>query len=270
MSPTSYRASVVIERARRSTATAQLAALEGAGFSVTHCGGPSALPRTGCPLTAGQPCRMVDTADVVVHDLDLDDPDSRAAAGAAPHPPRRARRARDPQGHRPRARRGAGGLLRRLPLRHEPAGRGRGRRRRLARAGGRTDCAGRQAANDRIHLTRAVPRCPPSRVGQSTPTRGCGAGSHADRGQQNGANGPRSASRLPLVRDAEPGAGWSHARFRRWKRNGGDDGHRGSRMLRPFAVSGPGPAHGHDLWRRFPLLRPPRRRARASARRRDR
>lgn len=78
MSPTTDRASVVIESARRSTATAQLAALEGGGFSVTHCGGPPALPRTGCPLTAGQPCRMLDTADVVVHDLDLDDPDSRA------------------------------------------------------------------------------------------------------------------------------------------------------------------------------------------------
>lgn len=78
MSPTAHRASVVIESARRPTATAQLAALEGVGFSVTHCDGPSALPRTGCPLTAGHPCHVLDTADVVVHDLDLDDPHNHA------------------------------------------------------------------------------------------------------------------------------------------------------------------------------------------------
>lgn len=78
MSPTIDHARVVIESARRTTATAQLAALEGAGFSVTHCGGPPALPLTGCPLAADQPCRVIDTADVVVHDLDLDDPDNRA------------------------------------------------------------------------------------------------------------------------------------------------------------------------------------------------
>jgi DNA-binding NtrC family response regulator len=70
-------ARVVIESANRDAAIAQLAALEGAGYSVTHCGGPDAIRGRVCPLVTGEPCPWVDAADVVVHDLDLDRPEHR-------------------------------------------------------------------------------------------------------------------------------------------------------------------------------------------------
>ena len=67
-------AGVVIEGTNRDAAAAQLAALEQAGFSVTTCGGPDALPGGVCPLVGGDPCPWVDAADVIVHDLSLDKP----------------------------------------------------------------------------------------------------------------------------------------------------------------------------------------------------
>jgi DNA-binding NtrC family response regulator len=69
---------VVIESANRDAALALLAALDAAGFDVTVCGGPAALPGHVCPLVDGVPCPWVDHADVVVHDLDLDKAEHRA------------------------------------------------------------------------------------------------------------------------------------------------------------------------------------------------
>ena len=69
---------VVIEGTDRAVVAAQHAALEAAGFSVSMCGGPDALPGRVCPLVGGTSCPMVDAADVVVHDLDLDRAEHRA------------------------------------------------------------------------------------------------------------------------------------------------------------------------------------------------
>lgn len=78
MRSTMTDARVVVENRRRAAAVAQTAALEGAGFSVTHCGGPPTLPGGQCPLVADGWCPWIETADVVVHDLDLDTPEDRA------------------------------------------------------------------------------------------------------------------------------------------------------------------------------------------------
>jgi DNA-binding NtrC family response regulator len=82
---------VVVENANRDRALAQTAALDRAGFSVTTCGGPDTLPGRVCPLTNGDSCPWIDVADVVVHDLDLDNPAHqevlRALRRAYPHVP---------------------------------------------------------------------------------------------------------------------------------------------------------------------------------------
>jgi hypothetical protein len=73
---------VVIENAERALGVAQMAALEGAGLSVTTCGGPDALPGGECPVVERGSCSWVDAADVVVHDLDPDDPKHREVLAA--------------------------------------------------------------------------------------------------------------------------------------------------------------------------------------------
>jgi len=43
--------------------------LESAGYEVATCGGPSVLPRGRCPLIAGEPCRALEGAEVVINGL---------------------------------------------------------------------------------------------------------------------------------------------------------------------------------------------------------
>ena len=43
------------------------------GFEVAACGGPHTLGEAGCPLVTRGSCPLVDAADVVYFDLDLDD-----------------------------------------------------------------------------------------------------------------------------------------------------------------------------------------------------
>jgi hypothetical protein len=69
---------VVIEGTDQAVVAAQCAELEAAGLTVSICGGPDALPGRVCPLVGGKSCPMVDAADVVVHDLDLDKAEHRA------------------------------------------------------------------------------------------------------------------------------------------------------------------------------------------------
>lgn len=71
--PTNWH--VVVENAGRSSAGAQIAALDRAGFTVVACGGPDALPGRVCPLVTAGRCPWIDAADVVLHDLDPDKPE---------------------------------------------------------------------------------------------------------------------------------------------------------------------------------------------------
>jgi DNA-binding NtrC family response regulator len=73
-SETARRPRVVIENPRGGALAAQAAALEAAGYDVTTCEGPDTHP---CPVLDGQPCEYLEDADVVVYDLDLDDPQHR-------------------------------------------------------------------------------------------------------------------------------------------------------------------------------------------------
>ena len=68
---------VVIENPDAAAAHEQAAALTAAGYTTTVCAGPASLPGRICPAVDGTGCALLDDADVVVHDLDLDDPASR-------------------------------------------------------------------------------------------------------------------------------------------------------------------------------------------------
>lgn len=57
-------------------------ALREAGFEVRGCSGPSARPGHTCPMLAGQPCPLVEGADVVVHALGRNDPAAVALLAA--------------------------------------------------------------------------------------------------------------------------------------------------------------------------------------------
>jgi hypothetical protein len=69
---------VVIENDDLRIADAQAAALRGAGFRVAVCAGPAALPDGRCPAVDGHGCVLVAGADLVVHNLDIGDPEDRA------------------------------------------------------------------------------------------------------------------------------------------------------------------------------------------------
>lgn len=68
---------VVIENADPAAAHAQAAALTAAGYVTTVCAGPASLPGGVCPAVDGTGCALLDDADVVVHDLDLNVPANR-------------------------------------------------------------------------------------------------------------------------------------------------------------------------------------------------
>lgn len=68
---------VVVENADRIAAVDQMAALEDAGLSAVSCGGPDALPSGVCPVVEGGRCPWVEAANVVLHDLDLDNATDR-------------------------------------------------------------------------------------------------------------------------------------------------------------------------------------------------
>jgi CheY-like chemotaxis protein len=73
--PTSVtRPRVVIESPRSDAASAQADALAAAGVDAVVCEGPHHRP---CPLLAGEPCDLVESADAVLFDLDLDRIDDR-------------------------------------------------------------------------------------------------------------------------------------------------------------------------------------------------
>lgn len=64
---------VLIENGNARARTAQAELLRDRGFVVFECGGPDPLG-DGCPLLQGEVCDLVEGADLVLHDLDLDDP----------------------------------------------------------------------------------------------------------------------------------------------------------------------------------------------------
>lgn len=74
---TGRRWHVVIENPDDGAARAQMEALEAEGLSVRRCGGPDATGDLGCPVLREERCPLIEAADVVVHDLDLDDPEHR-------------------------------------------------------------------------------------------------------------------------------------------------------------------------------------------------
>jgi hypothetical protein len=60
-------------------------ALRSAGFQVAVCSGPtSRAPGDPCPLLVGEPCALVDGADVIVHLLPSDEAAHRRVAAALP------------------------------------------------------------------------------------------------------------------------------------------------------------------------------------------
>lgn len=76
MAGTESPAHVVIENRDDGAAAAQAAALESAGFVTSRCTGPDHDERN-CPVLSGDPCDLIEAADVVLHDLDLDHPVDR-------------------------------------------------------------------------------------------------------------------------------------------------------------------------------------------------
>lgn len=66
-----HRPRVVIESRREAAAQAQAAALAEAGLDPVICSGPEGHGE-GCPLLEGRPCDLVERADAVVYDLDLE------------------------------------------------------------------------------------------------------------------------------------------------------------------------------------------------------
>lgn len=66
-----HRPRVVIESRRADAAQAQAEVLAQAGLDPVICAGP-AEHGAGCPLLEGQPCDLVEDADAVLYDLDLE------------------------------------------------------------------------------------------------------------------------------------------------------------------------------------------------------
>lgn len=79
---TPYRR-VLVESADPGARATQSAMLRAHGYDVVSCGGPASLEDPGCPmLGADGRCPLVDQADVVLYDLDLDKPDEGAVLDA--------------------------------------------------------------------------------------------------------------------------------------------------------------------------------------------
>ena len=71
-------ASVLIENARGDARRAQQDDLVAGGFDVTTCAGPGRLAGDpGCDLVTTGGCALVEAADVLLYDLDLDEPTDR-------------------------------------------------------------------------------------------------------------------------------------------------------------------------------------------------
>ena len=70
-------ARVIIESRRTAAAATQAAALEEAGLHPIVCTGPTA-DGGACPLVVDEPCPVLDEADVILYDLDLDREDDLA------------------------------------------------------------------------------------------------------------------------------------------------------------------------------------------------
>lgn len=68
---------VVIEHTDPDEAHAQQEALRAAGAAVNVCQGAMALPDQTCPVLGGRGCSLIEEADVVLHDLDIEDPGDR-------------------------------------------------------------------------------------------------------------------------------------------------------------------------------------------------
>jgi DNA-binding NtrC family response regulator len=66
---------ILIENHDIDVLEAQVELFRAAGFVTVACGGPHSLPGDGCPLTTDLSCPLVDFADAVFFDLDLDDAD---------------------------------------------------------------------------------------------------------------------------------------------------------------------------------------------------
>ena len=64
---------VLIENGNARARAAQAELLRDRDFVVSECSGPDPLDG-GCPLLHGDTCDLVEGADLVLHDLDLDDP----------------------------------------------------------------------------------------------------------------------------------------------------------------------------------------------------
>lgn len=56
--------------------------LTSAGYEVACCGGPRVLPRQRCPVVAGEPCPLLDGADVIVNGLGITTTAARAVLTA--------------------------------------------------------------------------------------------------------------------------------------------------------------------------------------------
>lgn len=70
---------VLIENPDAAARAMQSALLRAYGLEVTSCGGPRSRGEQGCPVLQDEPhCPLVDEADVVLFDLDLDKPDEAA------------------------------------------------------------------------------------------------------------------------------------------------------------------------------------------------
>lgn len=64
---------VLIENGNARARAVQAALLRDRDFSVAECGGPDSR-EGGCPVPDGRGCDLVENTDLVLHDLDLDDP----------------------------------------------------------------------------------------------------------------------------------------------------------------------------------------------------
>lgn len=70
------RPRVVIESRRPAAAAALAGALTESGIDPVVCAGPDESGH-GCPLLADEPCALIEGADAVVYDLDLEQPADR-------------------------------------------------------------------------------------------------------------------------------------------------------------------------------------------------
>lgn len=68
---------VLVENPRIAQSLEWAVALRQAGFDVIRCAGPTRMAFGYCPLLADATCPLVEWADVVLFDLDLDAPPAR-------------------------------------------------------------------------------------------------------------------------------------------------------------------------------------------------